>query len=215
MPAIASYLRRPVRLLTESVVSKGNHRGEDRLKYAVAPQAPTTYSTSRMARRWRLLAVVIVFTGAGFAPSLALATHCPPEHYPHPPAVPDDYPCGPSGTQRPPSPTPTPKPATPTPAPTTQQTASPTRRPTTSTTRSTTPAPTAIDDVEVPTQNPLATPEIIVDGPIADDQPLDVAEPSASASSWIFGFIVGLVVGGFVGRASWGLRRRRRQQIFG
>lgn len=81
-------------------------------------------------------------------------------------------------------------------------------------TRSTTPVPTTIDDVEVPSADPAETPEIIVDGPIADE-PLDVAEPSASASSWIFGFIVGLVIGAFAGRASWGLRRRRRQQIFG
>jgi membrane associated rhomboid family serine protease len=54
-----------------------------------------------------------------------------------------------------------------------------------------------------------------VEGPISQEAPLDVAEPSASASSWIFGFIVGLLIGGFVGRASWGLRRKRRQGIFG
>jgi membrane associated rhomboid family serine protease len=66
----------------------------------------------------------------------------------------------------------------------------------------------------VPSADPGETPEIIVEGPIADE-PLDIAEPSASASSWIFGFIVGLIIGGFIGRASWGLRRRRRQQIFG
>ena len=78
----------------------------------------------------------------------------------------------------------------------------------------TTPVPTVTNTVEVPTPDAAATPEILVDGPIADE-PLDVAEPSNSASSWIFGFIVGLIVGGFIGRASWGIRRRRRQQIFG
>jgi membrane associated rhomboid family serine protease len=72
-----------------------------------------------------------------------------------------------------------------------------------------------IDNVEVPSSEPAGTPEIIVEGPISDDEPLDVAEPSASASSWIFGFIVGLVIGGFIGRASWGLRRRRGDRIFG
>jgi hypothetical protein len=78
-----------------------------------------------------------------------------------------------------------------------------------------TPAPTAIDNVEVPTDQPAGTPEIIVQGPIGEDKPLDVAEPSASASSWIFGFIVGIIVGAFIGRASWGLQKRRRNQIFG
>lgn len=59
----------------------------------------------------------------------------------------------------------------------------------------------------------LSTPEIVVE-PLDDEQALE-SEPAASASSWIFGFIVGLVIGGIIGRASWGIRRRRRQQIFG
>lgn len=174
-----------------------------------------------MSRLGRLAAVVSVLIGASMlAPAPAWAPHCPPEHYPHPPGVPDNYPCPEDSTPRPtvqPTPQPTPAPtAAPTAAPTRRPTA--TRRPTTGTGTSTsTPAPTTTSsiDVEVPTSEPQLTPEIIVDGPVTDEQPLDVAEPSASASSWIFGFIVGLIIGLFAGRASWGLRKRRRQQIFG
>ncbi|HYZ91628.1 MAG TPA: hypothetical protein VFA34_04440 [Actinomycetota bacterium] len=166
-----------------------------------------------MTHLGRLLAVAFVLLGTFATGPAAKATHCPPEHYQHPPAVPDDYPC--PGSPAPGTPKPSPKPSVqPTPAPTAAPTAAPTRRPS-APVRQSTPAPTVIDNVEVPTVAPNATPEIIVDGPIAEDEPLDVAEPSASASSWIFGFIVGLVIGGFAGRASWGLRRRRRQQIFG
>jgi hypothetical protein len=70
--------------------------------------------------------------------------------------------------------------------------------------------------VEVPAAETtdLSTPEIVVEQ-IGDDEQALESEPAASASSWIFGFIVGLVVGGIIGRASWGIRRRRRQQIFG
>jgi hypothetical protein len=75
--------------------------------------------------------------------------------------------------------------------------------------------PFVIGDVEVPTENPLATPEIVVDGPLDESQNFEVAEPTAGVSSWIFGFIFGFLVGALVGRASWGIRRRRRQQIFG
>lgn len=169
-----------------------------------------------MTRLGRLVAVTFVLLGALFvAPGSVWATHCPPEHYQHPPGVPDNYPCpDPEQTQRP-DPTPTPAP-TASPAPTPARTATPTRRPTTGTTR-TTPRPTTstAETVEVPTADPQVTPEIIVDPIGSDEQPLPIAEPSASASSWIFGFIVGLLVGGFAGRASWGLKRRRRQQIFG
>jgi membrane associated rhomboid family serine protease len=81
-------------------------------------------------------------------------------------------------------------------------------------TRSTNPAP-VIGNVEVPSVGPTKTPEIVIDPSVADDERLDVTEPSASVSSWIFGFIVGLVVGGFIGRASWNVRRRRGQRVFG
>jgi hypothetical protein len=163
-----------------------------------------------MTRLGRLIAVALVLLSAlAFGPAPARADCSNP-------LDPDFGDCTPppGGSPAPtPDHTPTPKPATPKPAPTAVRTASPTQRPRTGTT-SRTPAPTAIDNVEVPTVAPNATPEIIV-SPIDEEEPLDVAEPSASASSWIFGFVVGLVVGGFVGRASWGLRRRRRQQIFG
>jgi hypothetical protein len=80
-----------------------------------------------------------------------------------------------------------------------------------------TPQPTPTD-IEVPEdEQPLATMEIVVDGPIDDTTNFDVGDPeqTASAGAWIFGFLVGFLVGGLLGRASWGLRRRRRQQIFG
>jgi hypothetical protein len=72
-----------------------------------------------------------------------------------------------------------------------------------------------VQEVEVPAGDtgPLGTPQILVD--VQDDDQAIETEQTASASSWIFGFIVGLIVGGLVGRASWGLRRKRRQQIFG
>lgn len=168
-----------------------------------------------MTRLGRLAAVAFVLLAALFAfPGVANSNHCGDQ-----PGLDDDWCHTPPGQEPPDDPEPspeTPQPTVaPTPAPTpAPATPAPTRRPAPPVTR-TTPAPTVIDDVEVPTTEPLGTPEIIVEGPIADDQPLDVAEPSASASSWIFGFIVGLLIGGFVGRASWGLRRRRRQQIFG
>lgn len=164
-----------------------------------------------MTRLARLGAVASVLIGTIFlVPVAAHADHCEPIDNPDPiPGQNRDW-CHTAKPEPSPDPTATPAPtAAPTPAP-----PAATRRPAAPVTR-TTPRPTVIDNVEVPTTEPLGTPEIIVEGPIADDQPLDVAEPSASASSWIFGFIVGLLVGGFAGRASWGLRRRRRQQIFG
>jgi hypothetical protein len=167
-----------------------------------------------MTRLARLAAVASVLFGTiCLVPAAARADHCEPIDNPDPIPGQNREWCH---TQEP-SDTPEPTDPPSTPAPTRATAAPPpaaTRRPTAPTTR-TTPAPTVIDNVEVPTTDPLGTPEIIVEGPIADDQPLDVAEPSASASSWIFGFIVGLLIGGFAGRASWGLRRRRRQQIFG
>ena len=168
-----------------------------------------------MTRLRRLAALVPILLGAlvlALGPA-SRADHCEPIDNPDPIPGQNREWCHTAPPTEPPDPTPRPT-ATPVP-PAPPQTAAPTRRPAPpvrSTT--TTPAPAIIDTVEVPTADPEATPEIIVDGPIADE-PLDIAEPSASASSWIFGFIVGLVIGGFVGRASWGLRRRRRQQIFG
>ncbi len=162
-----------------------------------------------MTRLARLGAVASILLGTVFLVlAAAHADHCEPIDNPEPiPGQNTDW----CHTAKPgPSPDPTDTPS-PTAAPT-QAPPAATRRPAPVT--RTTPRPTVIDNVEVPTTDPLGTPEIIVEGPIADDQPLEV-EPQASASSWIFGFIVGLLVGGFAGRASWGLRRRRRQQIFG
>lgn len=121
----------------------------------------------------------------------------------------------------PPQPTPkaTPKPSA-TPAGTPVKTAAPTshpvvtHRPTGGGTHVSTPEPTPFE-VEVPTTEPNATPEIVVPGAIDNPQDTLKVQDSASASSWIFGFIVGLIVGGLIGRASWGLRKRRRNQIFG
>jgi hypothetical protein len=157
----------------------------------------------------RLMAVVSVLLGTLLlAPGPAHADHCNPRPAPKP-INEDRWWCHtpPPSTAPPETPEPT---VTAAPEPTSAPGA--TRRPPVNRVR--TPAP-AIDSIEVPTEAPLATPEIIVEGPIQEEQPLDVAAPSASASSWIFGFIVGMIVGGFIGRASWGLRRKRRQQIFG
>jgi hypothetical protein len=80
----------------------------------------------------------------------------------------------------------------------------------------TTPEPTPFP-VEVTSPSPDANTQIVVEpDKLGSDQTSNLnAENSASASSWIFGFIVGLIIGGLIGRASWGIRRRRRQQIFG
>jgi hypothetical protein len=64
------------------------------------------------------------------------------------------------------------------------------------------------------------TPEATVEvpGPAFNDieeQPLETEE-AASATTWIVAFIIGMLVGFLIGRASWGFsRRKRRQQIFG
>jgi hypothetical protein len=150
----------------------------------------------------------------GLAPTGALATHCPPDHPPHPPGVPDDYPCPQPAT---PTPKPaTPKPATPkpaTPAPTRYVAPAPVQQPVTQP-DSNTPEPTAFP-IEVTSPSPDAATEVVVEpDQLTAETPLK-SEDAASASSWIFGFIVGLIIGGLIGRASWGLRRRRRQQIFG
>jgi len=171
-----------------------------------------------MARLGRLAAAIILVFGASvIAPLVAHATHCPPDHPPHPKGIPDNYPC--------------PQPATPTPKPTATPapTAVPTKAPTTPApthhvttgggTGTTTPVSTVEPspfNIEVPNTKANATPQILVD-PLngTSNFNVDSGTQAASASSWIFGFIVGLIVGGLIGRASWGLRKRRRQQIFG
>ena len=176
----------------------------------------------RMTRRGRLAAAVFIcLPTLALASGAARADHCPPIDNPDPvPGQNTSY-CH--------TPKPTPKPKTP--APTTAATAAPatpapTRAPVTGgTTRTSspsrnTPEPTPFD-IEVPEdeEDALATPEIIVEGGIDDPgEAFDVDDPAegaANASTWIFGFIVGFIIGGLFGRASWGMRRRRKQQIFG
>lgn len=177
-----------------------------------------------MSRRGRLCAVVLISTAALLsAPTAALADHCPPIDNPDPvPGSNTTYCHTPRPTPRPATPAPTAAPATPAPtaapasrAPAPVAPAAPTR--TANPATGNTPEPTPFD-IEVPEdEDALATPEIIVDGPLDATTDFEVgdAEEAASASTWIFGFIVGFIIGGLIGRASWGLKRRRRQQIFG
>jgi len=64
-----------------------------------------------------------------------------------------------------------------------------------------------------------ATPEIVFEAeespsPTPDSVELKQSRSDAGGSVG-FAFILGLVIGGLLGRASWGLRRRKKQQIFG
>ncbi|MEX0874312.1 MAG: hypothetical protein WD646_13280 [Actinomycetota bacterium] len=160
--------------------------------------------------RLRRVGAVLLFALAALpvAAGTARADHCKPIDNPPPLEGQNTTYC------HTPKPTATPK-ATPSPAPTPAPTSAPapaaTRRPVSATT-----AAPVQQEVEVPAGDtgPLGTPEILVDAIDPGDENFET-EPSASASSWIFGFIVGLIVGGLAGRASWGLRRKRRQQIFG
>jgi hypothetical protein len=122
----------------------------------------------------------------------------------------------------PPPPPPTPKP---TPAPTPKPTAKPVA--TQAPTRTFAPPVSQVTaaPTDQPTQAPLdlstpaATAEVTVPGPAFNtlpSAPIDQVHNSASLTTWIFGFIAGFLIGALVGRASWGVsRRRRRQQIFG
>lgn len=172
-----------------------------------------------MSRLGRLLAVTILSSAAFVATATsASADHCPPIDNPDPiPGQNTTYCHTPEATEEPEppeTPKPTVRPTAAPPAPTRRPVAPTTQRPIVRT-NPTTPAPTPFDLTEVPTEDPLATPQIVVDGPLEDGTNFEVAEPAAGVSSWIFGFIFGFIIGGFVGRASWGLRKRRRQQIFG
>jgi hypothetical protein len=166
-----------------------------------------------MAGLRRLGAVAFLLLGAWFfAPGAAHAGHCPPIDNPDPvPGQNTTYCHTPKPTPSRSTPEPT---VAPTAAPTSARTSAP-APPVVSRTSAprTTPAPSPFD-IEVPDENPRPT--IIVD-PLDGEADFNVEDGAmaASASSWLFGFIVGLLIGGLIGRASWGLRRRRRQQIFG
>jgi hypothetical protein len=148
----------------------------------------------------------------------AMAEHCPPIDNPDPiPGQNTTYCHTPKPAE---TPEPTEKPD-PTAEPTIAPAPAPTRRPATPTqgpvvrTNPSTPEPTPFD-LEVPKEDALATPQIVVDGPLDDVTNFEVdATPAAGIYSGIFWFVFGFLIGGFVGRASWGLRKRRRQQIFG
>jgi hypothetical protein len=173
----------------------------------------TLVISSGMARLGRLSAVFLMLLTSFaivFAPVARAECTDPTD---------DDWPCpAPSSQPAPKTPKPTSKPTS-TPSATTKPvvtTAAPVTRTAAPIVRTNpnTPEPTPFE-LEVPEEDPLATPQIVVEGPLDDDTNFEVAEPTAGVSSWIFGFIFGFIVGGLVGRASWGLRRRRRQQIFG
>src|SRR5687768_14808571 len=111
-----------------------------------------------MTRLGRLAAVTSVLLGSVLlVPGVAHADHCQPIDNPDPiPGQNRDYCHTPEPTDEP-DPTATPRPtAAPTQAP-----PAATRRPAAPVTRNrNTPAPTVIDNVEVPTTEPLGTPEI-------------------------------------------------------
>ncbi|HVE92191.1 MAG TPA: hypothetical protein VNE62_07825 [Actinomycetota bacterium] len=109
-----------------------------------------------------------------------------------------------------------------TPAPARRTTPRPTRRPTSGSTATDAP----VDDTTVeplPEETPAvdlsATPEIVFE---AEQTPSPTPESvalqqskSGDGGSVGVAFILGLVIGGLIGRASWGIRRRKKQQIFG
>lgn len=159
----------------------------------------------------RLRRLLLLFTGVSLllvTPQPAFADHCEPREAP-PPIDEDVWWC------HTPPPTPTPEP-TPTPPP-------PTEAPPPADTPAPQPQAPIRRATPAPTLNPIQVPEetvsVDVPGAVFDDIPegtlKDETEPAASATVWIFGFIVGFLIGAIVGRASWGLGRRRRRQVFG
>jgi outer membrane biosynthesis protein TonB len=161
-----------------------------------------------MARFARLLAVGVIALVA-LAPVTAFAG-CSSD-----PTAPGCMPTPPPGTATPPkTPTPTVKPTTKpaTPAPTHHYVPPPVNN--TTTVDNSTPEPTAFP-VEVTSPSPAATTVIETQTLPGDTTTNLQTKDAASASSWIFGFAVGVLIGFLVGRASWGIKRRRRQQIFG
>jgi hypothetical protein len=166
-----------------------------------------------MARFARLLAVTVIALVA-FAPAIAAHADCTN------PMDPDFGNCSPPpGGTAPPVKTaaPTPK-ATTKPAP--KSTPAPTHHvyvppPANNTTvDNSTPEPTPFE-VQVTSPTPAATTVIETQTlPGTDEKTLE-AQNASSSSGLIIGLLVGLVIGFLLGRASWGIKRRRRQQIFG
>jgi hypothetical protein len=160
----------------------------------------------RWGRGFMLFAAVVALL---WTPVTALAgcatdpTSCMPS--PPPPTA------TPRATPKP-SAKPTAKPAAPTAAPSTHYVPPPVSQTTSNDQPSSTLAP-----VEV--TSPAPTAEVTVPGPAFNtlpSAPIDTVHNSASLTTWFFGFIAGGLVGFLIGRASWGIsRRRRRQQIFG
>lgn len=165
----------------------------------------------------------VAFTLASPKPATAGCTARPdrPECLtPAPTVRPTPVPTAPP-TQPPPAPA-TARPSTPRPA--TPRPKRPTSTPVPGAVNSSTPDPALIADPN-PTLDPLlgaeATPEVVVSVPVdttpkPQEAKLAVKGSSngGSASNWAF-FFVGMVLGGLVGRASWGLKRRKKQQLFG
>jgi len=124
-------------------------------------------------------------------------------------------------------PSPPPPTATPraTPKPTAKPTAKPTSKPVTTQQPYVPPPVSQTSPTDEPTTapvevtSPAPTAEVTVPGPAFNtlpSAPIDQVHNSASLTTWFFGFIAGGLVGFLIGRASWGIsRRRRRQQIFG
>lgn len=167
-----------------------------------------------MRRPYRSLVFPLAIALSVTVGAPAVADHCPPIDNPDPiPGQNREY-C------HTPTPAPTPKP-TPTPEPTEappEETPAPEATPAPAaptTPRSVAPTPFPIE-VE-----PSGSPEVMVPGAVFEDLDEgslidDTTEPTASGMQLTLVFLAGLIIGALLGRASWGLsRRRRRQQIFG
>jgi hypothetical protein len=163
-------------------------------------------------------------------PSPVRAHHCPSN-----PGNPggDNWCHTPPPTPRPTA-APTPVPTQPPPPPTAEPAPQPTRQPSRATPRPgrSTPAPGAAttdatplpDDLgsPLPTVDPATvgpTPEIVFNfdepAPTPDEDAVLGTEPAATGpGAWAFLF-VGFVLGFLIGRASWGFKRKKKQQLFG
>lgn len=161
-----------------------------------------------------LLAIALSVTVGGSA----VADHCPPIDNPDPiPGQNTEYCHSPT-----PAPTPQPTPAPePTEAPPPEETPPPAAPEATAAPAAPT-TPRSVEPTPFPIEvEPSGEPEVVVPGAVFEDLEEgsltdDATEPAASGMQLTFVFLAGLIIGALLGRASWGLsRRRRRQQIFG